>query len=356
MENYHLEEVVIVGGGIAGLSCLNALLDRGVSALLLEGGQIGSAKMCGEFLAPDASEVLQKWQIGPTQAISRIAFYSAKQSLHLTLPVEAVAFSRSEAEFQLAARATALGGRIRENARIQNIQPKTAFAPYVFTLETGEQIHTAKAFFATGRFKALRARPLLLPYVGVKFHIPRVIEPSRLLMHSLPDAYFGIVPISAQLSNCAGLMRASTVLKAGSSQQYLEHVCLANKTLKAHLEDVDLKNIQVLEAPAPEFGLKTNPLWPDAYWIGDAFAGLHPAIGSGFAFAVNSASLAAQCYLCNDPATYHRTILSQSKLKLRIGEILHRVLMSPRVANSLMLVAKSWPSGLHYLLKRLDYL
>ena len=74
LERDSLEKVIIIGGGVAGLSCLNGLLDQGQSPLLLEEKTIGLPKVCGEFLAPFASLQLQKWGIGPIQPIKEVCF------------------------------------------------------------------------------------------------------------------------------------------------------------------------------------------------------------------------------------------------------------------------------------------
>ena len=121
-----MEKVVILGGGIAGLSCLNALLDIGVDALLIEGNTIGSPKMCGEFLAPTAVRLLQLWDIGPIVPIESAQFFSRQQQLSIPFPKQAGAIARSEVELQLAQRALKLGGRIKENTAIKKNIPKTA--------------------------------------------------------------------------------------------------------------------------------------------------------------------------------------------------------------------------------------
>jgi flavin-dependent dehydrogenase len=137
LEGDFVEKVVIVGGGIAGLSCLNALLDRGVSPLLLEGYTIGTPKMCGEFLAPQAVALLQNWDIGPLQEIQQASFFSKNKKFEVVFPKPAGAISRSEVELLLAKRAQKKEGRIREKALIQKIIPGTKSAPYIFHLASG---------------------------------------------------------------------------------------------------------------------------------------------------------------------------------------------------------------------------
>ena len=120
LEYYFMEKLVIVGAGVAGLSCLNALLDRHVSPLLLEASTIGAPKMCGEFLSPSATHQLKQWDVGPLQTIRQVRFFGETSTLHVTFRREAGAYGRHHAEMELAARAQQKGGRIIENSPIKS--------------------------------------------------------------------------------------------------------------------------------------------------------------------------------------------------------------------------------------------
>jgi len=354
LEDSYLEEVIIIGGGIAGLSCLNALIDRGVSALLLEGGTIGSNKMCGEFLSPSVKSILERWDIGPANNISNAEFCTNKTKFELQFPETAFAFSRSEAELQLAARAKLLGGRIRENTLVNFIQPKSNNSDYVFSLADEEKITAKSAIFATGRL-GQKINKISLPYVGVKFYIPTVLKPASLIMHSLKNGYFGIVPLSDQESNCAGLIKKETIKQHGSFINYLKESSKTNIFLKKHLAEIDLDVIRPLEASIPSFGFKKIPNWPDAYWIGDAMASLYPAIGSGFSHSINSAIQAAEFYVCHDAVNYQKKISANLNKKIMFGKYLHYILMQPKFNYLLIPLIKKFPFIVDFLLKQIGY-
>ena len=144
-----MEKLVIVGGGVAGLSCLNALLDRDISPLLLEASMIGSPKMCGEFLAPPALPVLEQWGLGPLPKISQVRFFGGEKVVDLAFMRPAAAYERHQAEVALAAFAKKRGGRIREHAPIKIITPATSRTPYVLHLASGEIMQAEDVIFAT---------------------------------------------------------------------------------------------------------------------------------------------------------------------------------------------------------------
>ncbi len=332
-----MEELVIIGGGVAGLSGLNALLDNHISPLLLEASTIGTPKMCGEFLAPPVMDQLKKWGIGPMQSIKQARF----NDLQCSFPREAGGYSRHDAEIELAARAKKLGGRIIEQSPIQTIIPATQNSPYILHLNSGETIEARDVIFASGKFSQTAATST---YVGFKTYIPQVIQSETLLMFSLAGGYLGIVPVTDDMSNLTCLVRRDEVEKAGSCKAFLEsiHPSLGAKT-------------GWLEGPAPTFSPKTIPNWPHAYWIGDAFASIHPAIGYGFAHSIISALLAVEYYLKQDPVGYHQALKKLMRPKRIIGKTMHHLLQKPRLCSVVSPIFERNPWITHQLLSTLGY-
>lgn len=343
-----MEKVVIVGAGVAGLSCLNAFLDRHESPLLLEASTIGAPKMCGEFLASSAVNQLKQWDVGPLQVIKNARFIGDTRILHVNLPREAGAYARHHAEMELAARAKRKEGRIMENSPIHRIVPATQNSPFILHLVSGKTIEARDVIFATGKFTQHKVGMNKPKYLGFKTHLPQIFQPETLLMYSLVGGYLGIVPISSETSNLTCLIKRDVINKVGSCKEYLSDFFHS-------LGDDTLNTLDWLEGDAPEFGSKTIPNWPHAYWIGDALASVHPAIGYGFAHSVNSALLAVAYYLKDDPVGYHQSIMKQLRPKRIVGKCMHHLLQKPRLCNviSPLLGANPWIS--HQLLKKLDY-
>ena len=350
-----MEGVVIVGGGVAGLSCLNALLDRGVSPLLLEASTIGLPKMCGEFLAPPAVSVLEQWGIGPMPAIKQVRFLGNKHALQVKFRRPAAAFARHQVEIDLAARAEQKGGRIILRSPIQRITPATDRSPYLLHLASGDTLKAQHVIFATGAFSQLTRSPSARTYMGFKTHIQHVAQPETLLMHSLVGGYLGLVPISSETSNVTCLIKKDVVSKAGGREAFLTHLLNGDAPLRPYLKHVDLNAYPWLEGEVPGFGLKTLPPWPRAYWIGDALASVPPAIGYGFAHSVNSAMLATACYLQQDALGYHQLMKRPMRFKLRASQSMHHLLQKPRLCDLMSPLIEKNPWISHLLLKKLDY-
>lgn len=350
-----MEELVIVGGGVAGLSCLNALLDRQISPLLLEASSIGSPKMCGEFLAPSVIEQLNAWEIGPMQTIKQVQF----NDVRVSFPRQAGAYARREAELELAARAKKLGGRIVEESPIKKIIPATQTAPYDLHLNSGDVIQARNVIFATGKFSSLSKTS---NYIGFKTHVAQIIQPETLYMVSLAGGYLGIVPVTDEMSNITCLVKREMVEKVGSCQAFLSSLRakrsnpgVCQELLDCFASLAKTEQLNWLEGPAPAFGLKNLPNWPYAYWIGDAFASVHPAVGYGFAHSVSSALLAVDYYLKQDPAGYHQAVKHQMRSKRIIGKNMHYLLQKPRLCRIASPLVANNPWISHTLLNLLGY-
>ena len=345
-----MEKIVIIGGGVAGLSCLNALIDQGLSPLLLEEKTIGLPKVCGEFLAPLACSQLQKWGIGPIQRISKVCFLVNNRQTNLTFPNPAGAFSRTEAELGLAKRAHDRGGRILEKIRIKKINPSITHSPYVIDLESGEQILAQTLIIASGKLNP-SASLMEFPYQGFKIHVPQVLQAETLFMSHYPGAYFGLVPINSEISNLTCLVQRKVVEQWGSCKTFFQHLIKVSPLLK----EIEINSIQWLEGKAPEFKAQVVPDWKNAFWIGDALASFYPAIGYGFAHSVNSAMIAAHFYLHGDVPLYNKFIQKEIKHKLWIGKLLHHSFMHQTISGFLLSITRTNPGFAEFLMKKAGF-
>ncbi|MBA2650176.1 MAG: FAD-dependent oxidoreductase [Legionella sp.] len=345
-----MEKVVIVGGGVAGLSCLNGLLDKGQSPLLLEEKTIGLPKICGEFIAPLASRQLRAWGIGPIQSIKDICFLINNKQSCVSFPEPAGAFSRANAELSLAKRASDKGGRIREGIRITKIEPPLNDSPYRIHLNSEELIETRAIIIATGKLNP-QSSPTMFPYVGFKMYIPQVFKAQTLIMSHYSGAYFGMVPVADNVSNLTCLAQKKVVEQWGSCLKFFQHLMKINPLLA----ELDTSAIDWLEGRAPIFKAQKIPYWKNAFWIGDALASFYPAIGYGFAHSIHSALLATHFYLHGDAPGYNTCINQEIKHKLLMGKCLHHAFMNKSASNLLFTLTQKSPSFTRFLMRKAGY-
>lgn len=348
-----MENIVIAGGGIAGLSCLNALLDHGLDPLLLEANTIGSPKICGEFLAPSAVAALVKWGMEPSQRIDQVNFFVKNQMAAFQFPQPAGAMARSEAELFLAARARKKGGRIKENCLVKQIIPATAKTPYHFYLEDEEKISAHTVFFATGKLAPAKNHPTSI-YRGMSTHVPGVLSPATLCMYSAKDIYLGIVPISSTTSNIACLVKNELMEKMGSYPILFRELMKNHAALKQLGVGFDLENADWLQGPISRFGVRELPQWPRAFWLGDTVVGFPPAAGLGFAHSLHSAVMAVAYFFKDNPAAYRKICVQEIRRKLWIAKCLNQVLLNPFIAQWVGRFLQTNTRIFNWILKRLQ--
>jgi flavin-dependent dehydrogenase len=339
-----VEKLIIVGAGVAGLSCLNALLDAGVSPLLVEGGAIGSPKLCGEFLAPPAVPILQRWDVPGLRLIHQVHFHHAAKPWSVSLSRPAAAIQRHTAELALAAHARQRGGRIREQLSIQHITPASAHTPFKLQCSNGEELCAENIIVATG--KVIPTRPARQSYIGFKTYIPRILSHSGLDMFAVPHGYVGVIPVSDSVSNLTGLVQQAVVEKAGGPHAFVRRF-LNSRPLLASAEPL---SSTWLDGRAPAFGLRAVPRWHGAWWIGDAMAAIHPAIGYGFAHSVASALFASASYLGRQqPKPVPLATV------LRLSGLMHQLLQRPIYLGWLSRAVARYPAIPRAFLHYLDY-
>jgi 2-polyprenyl-6-methoxyphenol hydroxylase-like FAD-dependent oxidoreductase len=117
-------EVLIVGGGPAGLAAAIALRQRGIDCTVVEARPAGIDKACGEGLMPDSRETLAHLGISLTEADGHpfhgIRFANSAHRVDACFPSgTGIGVRRPHLHALLTARAKQTGARILWNSRIQ---------------------------------------------------------------------------------------------------------------------------------------------------------------------------------------------------------------------------------------------
>ncbi|MGE9270750.1 MAG: NAD(P)/FAD-dependent oxidoreductase [Verrucomicrobiales bacterium] len=266
------KEVIIAGGGLAGLSLGVALRRRGVPVRLCEAGRYPRHRVCGEFISGVAEDTLMA--LGVMDDLADAArhramrwFREGRELLQGELPESAWAISRWRLDQRLRDRLVAEGGEVEEGARQR---------------QTG----TEGLVWAAGRVPQ-RGR-----WIGLKCHLLDFPMEDGLEMHMGRNGYFGLTPVENGRVNLCGLFEVDRCLK-GKGRELLR----AYLSVGGHGEWV--RKFDEVEVDADSFSAvagfqlgwqRMNP--EGSCVVGDAAGMIPPFTGNGMSMAFESAAIA----------------------------------------------------------------
>lgn len=324
-----MKNIVIVGGGIAGLSALNRLIDLGVSATLIESGSYPSHKICGEFLSPESIPILTEWDVMPPTRIEKISIIADNDNFRFSLPIPACSESRFDFDVKLVNRALKKGARIFTSTKVVNIEGDNIL------LDNGQRVPYTDLIMSTGRLFG-STTPM---YYGFKGHFEGIDLQNGLEMYPFEGGYGGISSIGKGQVNVACLM-AKTQHRLNDP---LKSLFLLAPALQKRLEKGTLILPEWIIGQIPQFGIKNPPAWKNTYFIGDAAGTIPPATGLGISLALTSGYMAAEFAKNGDDQGFKRNWTKRYAHVFKYGQALHYCFTHPMASRSILQLTKVFP-------------
>jgi flavin-dependent dehydrogenase len=146
------DEVLILGGGVAGCAASIALARKGRRVTLIEREPTPRHKVCGEFLSGEALEDLHALGIDVASlgAIFWVRVAAARRAAEAPLPFPAASLTRKALDTALIAEAIAAGVRVERGRSVQALG-RTASGMWKATLNDGATFEAPTVFLATGK-------------------------------------------------------------------------------------------------------------------------------------------------------------------------------------------------------------
>lgn len=313
-----MKPIVIIGGGLAGLSLGAALQESGIETTILEAGAYPRHRVCGEFISGLAPEDSNRLGLGPSLAdarrLSTVSWHrNGREVCRYRLPQPALGLSRFTLDARLAARFQAAGGTLASRTRVRENKPEPG------TIRT------------TGH----RVSPS--PFIGLKAHFHGISLATDLEMHLGEQAYVGLSPVEGGAVNLCGLFRRRPI--RGSIPEMLDRYLGACglKSLQFSLQSGKV----VADSPCAVAGLDYGrPSSARSHVsLGDARQLIPPFTGAGMAtaFAAAAESLEPLGDYTHDAIDWNEaTSQIQTRLnrrltrRLRTARLLHPFLLHPR--------------------------
>lgn len=299
-------EVIVVGAGIAGSSCALQLARQGFQTLVLDREQFPRHKTCGEFLSPEAREMLDYLDVhidthapAPSHMSHARIILPDGGEIEAPLPGKAIGISRYYLDHLLHEQLSATGAEMATGT-VQNIR-RLGPDRYEITVRQGSEEVRYEAKAVIGAYGTKQPKHTSgsesfrdsIVYVGVKSHYSGIDLPDRVELYFNGKGYVGISPIEEGHVNVAALLPLQAVRGSGTSvPDILSAAAQGNAALTARLaQGTPVNGTQVSVAPL-RVSVEPQP-WSDYPHVGDAMMMIPPLSGDGMSIALRSALLCA---------------------------------------------------------------
>jgi flavin-dependent dehydrogenase len=349
------DEVLVIGGGVAGCSAAIALARRGRSVTLIEREPTPRHKVCGEFLSGEALEDLHALGIDVTSIgavpINYVRLAAARRAAEAPLPFPAASFTRKALDTALIAEAIAAGVRVERGRSVQTLA-RTAIGMWQATLSDGDRFEAPTAFLATGK-QDLRgyARPDdPQRWVAFKMYFRLVPAQAAELAHAselmlYPGGYGGIQPVEDGIANLCCVVQQRHLARVGyrwenflaKMQQDCPHLAMR----LAGAEPLLAKPIAITHIP---YGYIRPTTEDGLYCIGDQAAVIPSFTGDGISIALHTARCAVAAYLRAESAPLFQAKLRRAlRNQMRLAEFAADGLNNSFARAVLPFCLRVWP-------------
>jgi flavin-dependent dehydrogenase len=352
------EEVLIIGGGVAGCAASIALARRGRNVTLIEREPTPRHKVCGEFLSGEALEDLHALGIDVASLgavpLNYVRLAAARRAAEAPLPFPAASLTRKTLDTALIAAAIAAGVRIKPGRTVQSLSRSTANL-WKATLDDGTTYEAQTAFLATGKHDLRgHSRPKdSHQWVAFKMYYrlsaaqtADLADASELTLYA--GGYGGIQPVEDGITNFCCVVQRKYFARAGlrweglleKMQQDCPHLAMRLVGAEPLLE----KPITVTHIP---YGYLRRATEDGLYCIGDQAAVIPSFTGDGISIALHTARRAAAAYLAAEPAQVFQPQLRSAMLpQMRLAEAAANGLNNALARAVLPFCLRVWPGAM----------
>jgi geranylgeranyl reductase family protein len=350
-------DVVVVGGGPAGVASALILRQRGHDVLLLDRARFPRDKVCGESVSPGAWPILERLALAdavrrlepqPIRGMTLVAPDATRFSGSYPDGGLGFAVRRERLDACLLDAARGRGVEVHEAARVVGIQRADGFSRLFFEDEAGDRRATAARLVvaADGRqgviaeSLGLRAPHPRLRRFALRCHFDGVDGLSeRGEMHVVPGAYCGIAPLGQRAANVALVLDEGEMAAAGGDVAAFFARALGRwPEIQERLSRA--RPLGPPRATGPLAVAARRVSAPGVLLVGDAAGFFDPFTGEGITLALRSAELMApvadlalRSGRLHDLSRYDRERDAATRDKFLVNRLIQRLLAWPALAS-----------------------
>tara|TARA_B110000908_G_scaffold170494_1_gene230233 strand:+ start:1486 stop:2649 length:1164 start_codon:yes stop_codon:yes gene_type:complete len=362
-------DVIIIGGGLAGLCNAIHISKFGKKVVLIEKNEYPKHKVCGEYISNEVLPYFGFLDINPFDfgavKIKNFQLSTTKSKLiSARLPLGGFGISRHQLDFVLLEKAQENGVTILKDS-VLNIK----FSNDVFSVETKEN-KTLSSKITIGAFGKRSLLDVKMerkfiqkkaPYLGVKIHVRGDFPEDLVALHNFKGGYCGVSKVENNAINLCYITNYTSFKKYKNIEDFQEQVVFKNKFLKGIFQNSEAVFEKPLTISQISFETK-KPVENHILMCGDSAGMIHPLCGNGMSMAIQSAQLASVLilnYLNGDlnsrkelEKQYIRKWNKKFGVRLKAGHFIAMLFRKDKIAAFLLEILKKLPFLLPLIIKQ----
>lgn len=296
-----MKDVIIIGGGLAGLCNAIQLAKAGYEACLVEKKHYPFHKVCGEYVSNETLPFLDSIgldidSLSPSR-ISRFRLVSPKgRMLETALDLGGFGISRYVLDDYLYRQAMEAGVEFVLGRQVNEVEYEKDY--FQLKLSDGNEMMSRVVIGSYGKRSKLDREldrsffKQRSPYIGVKYHIRASFPADMVALYNFEDGYCGINAIEDDKLCLCYLTTRQQLKKHGNIPAMEQAVLYQNPLLRPYFTDSEMLYDKPEVINEISFARK-EAVKDHILMSGDAAGMIAPLCGNGMAMAIHSAKLCA---------------------------------------------------------------
>ena len=361
-------DVIIIGGGLAGLTAAIDLAQKGYQVVLFEKNEYPKHKVCGEFISNEVLPYLKALgldieSLRPTNITKTVLSTHSGKTIKTDLPLGGFGISRYTLDNYLFKKVIELGGKVVKDSVIS-----IDFSDNFFTISTqSNQVFKSKivlgAFGKRSNLDIELKRNFIQqksPWLAVKAHYSGNFQNDLVGLHNFKGGYCGVSKVENDVINICYLVQFESFKGFKNIADFQEHIMYKNKNIKNIFE----KSKMLFDNPLTisQISFEDKPkIENHVLMIGDSAGLIHPLCGNGMAMAIHSAKIVSNLvddFLQNkiSRASMESNYISiwnkTFKKRLQFGKFLSKLLLNSYLSKVTMNLIILFPFLLPIIIKK----
>lgn len=295
-----MKDVIIIGGGLAGLVNAICMARAGLDVMLIEKRQYPFHRVCGEYISNEVIPFLKSINAYPSSfdppQMQRFALSSVSgKNVEVPLDLGGFGMSRYNLDNFLYEKAKRAGAIFRLNTTVDQV----SFEGDHFQVEASNGSEVWKSRIVVGAYGKRSKLDKMLgrsfisersPYLAVKYHIEYDVPDDLIALHNFEGGYCGISMVEENKVNLCYLSHRNQLKKYKQIKDLEQAVLCKNPYLATIFKEARFLFEKPLVINEISFA-KKSAVENHILMTGDSAGLITPLCGNGMAMAIHSAKV-----------------------------------------------------------------